>query len=135
MPLICGVSGCISDFIVFHISKVGVGFTLLSELISHLLGNNAPHIKLWGASFLNCLILTAWEWRPSCVIWLYWLLCIFYPWFQQRNLIVLRHIDIRCVFEEQWNYAAEITNEKYTSQKPNNIRRLLYLGDFMTYPS
>jgi hypothetical protein len=26
MSLICGGSGCISEFIVFHICKVGVGF-------------------------------------------------------------------------------------------------------------
>jgi hypothetical protein len=50
-------------------------------------------------------------------------------------IIVLRHIDIGCAFEEQWNYAAEIMNERYTSQKPNSMRRLLSLGDFMTYPS
>jgi hypothetical protein len=57
MSVICGVSGCISDFVVFHISKVAVGFMSHSEPMCHLFGNDAPHIKLWGASFPNCLVL------------------------------------------------------------------------------
>jgi hypothetical protein len=46
MLLICGVSECISDFIVFHISKVGVGFTSPNEPMHHPFGNDAPHIKM-----------------------------------------------------------------------------------------
>jgi hypothetical protein len=46
MSLICGVSGCISDFVVFHITEVGVGFTLLSKPMRHPFRNDAPHIKL-----------------------------------------------------------------------------------------
>jgi hypothetical protein len=88
MSLIYGVSGCILDFVVFYISKVGVGFTLLSEPMHHPFGDDAPHIKLWGASFLNCPVWTAWECQPSRVIWLHWLLCIFRPWFLQRNPVV-----------------------------------------------
>jgi hypothetical protein len=57
MSVICGVSGCISDFIVFHISKVVVGFMSPSEPMCHLFRNDAPHIKLCGASFLNCPVL------------------------------------------------------------------------------
>jgi hypothetical protein len=33
-------------FIVFHICKVGVGFTSPSKPMCHLFENNAPHIKL-----------------------------------------------------------------------------------------
>jgi hypothetical protein len=51
--IICGVSGWKSYFIVFHICKIGVGFTSPSEPMSHPFRNDAPYIKLWGASFLN----------------------------------------------------------------------------------
>jgi hypothetical protein len=51
--IICGVSGWKSYFIVFHIYKVGVGFTSSSEPMRHPFRNDAPHIKLWGALFLN----------------------------------------------------------------------------------
>jgi hypothetical protein len=43
MSLICGVKGCISDFVVFHISKVGVGFMSFSEPMRHPFRNDAPH--------------------------------------------------------------------------------------------
>jgi hypothetical protein len=33
-----------------------------SEHIRHPFGNDAPHIKLWGASFLNC---PTYFWRPE----------------------------------------------------------------------
>jgi hypothetical protein len=46
MSLICGVTGWILDFIVFYISKVGVGFKSPSKHMCHLLENDAPHIKL-----------------------------------------------------------------------------------------
>jgi hypothetical protein len=52
--IICGVSGWKSYFVVFRIYKVGVWFTLPSKPMRHPFGNDAPHIKLWGASFLNC---------------------------------------------------------------------------------
>jgi hypothetical protein len=52
--IICGVSGWKSYFVVFHIYKVGVGFKSLSEPMRHPFGNDAHHIKLWGALFLNC---------------------------------------------------------------------------------
>jgi hypothetical protein len=42
------------DFVVFYIYKVGVGFTSPNEHLCHPFGNDAPHIKLWGASFQNC---------------------------------------------------------------------------------
>jgi hypothetical protein len=42
-----------SYFIVFHIYKVGVGFTSPSESMRHPFGNDASHIKLCGASFRN----------------------------------------------------------------------------------
>jgi hypothetical protein len=51
---ICRVSRWKSYFIVFHISKVGVGLTSPSEPVCHPFGNDAPYIKLWGASFWNC---------------------------------------------------------------------------------
>jgi hypothetical protein len=51
---ICRVSGWNSYFIVFHIYKVGVGFTSSSEPMCHPFVNDAPHIKLWGASYPNC---------------------------------------------------------------------------------
>jgi hypothetical protein len=53
--IICGVSGWKSYFVVFHIYKVGVGFTSPSEPMHHLFRNDAHHIKLWGASFPNYL--------------------------------------------------------------------------------
>jgi hypothetical protein len=40
-------------------------------------------------------------------------LCIFHSWFWQCNPIVLRHTDIELVIEEQWGYAAKITNGRY----------------------
>jgi hypothetical protein len=51
---ICGVSKWKLYFIVFHLYKVGVGFTSPSEPMCHPFRNDAPHIKLWGASLLNC---------------------------------------------------------------------------------
>jgi hypothetical protein len=51
--IICGVSGWKSYFVVFHIYKVGVVFTSPSEPMCHPFGNDAPHIKLWGALFWN----------------------------------------------------------------------------------
>jgi hypothetical protein len=51
--IICGVSGWKLYFIVFYVYKVGVGFTSPSEPMRHPFRNNAPHIKLWGASFSN----------------------------------------------------------------------------------
>jgi hypothetical protein len=39
------------------------------------------------------------------------------------------------VFGEQRGYAAEIMNETYTSQRPNNMQLPPFLGGFMTYPS
>jgi hypothetical protein len=53
--IICGISGWKSYFVVFHIYKIGVEFTSPSEPMRHPFGNDAPHIKLWGASFPNCL--------------------------------------------------------------------------------
>jgi hypothetical protein len=44
--IICGVSGWKSYFIVFHIYKVGVGFTPPREPMHHPFMNDAPHIKL-----------------------------------------------------------------------------------------
>jgi hypothetical protein len=38
------------------------------------------------------------------------------------------------VIGEEWGYAAEITNERYTRQAPDNTRRSLFLGGFRTYP-
>jgi hypothetical protein len=52
--IICGVSGWKLYFILFYIYKIGVGFTSPSEPMRHPFRNDAPHIKLWGASFLNC---------------------------------------------------------------------------------
>jgi hypothetical protein len=37
--------------VVFYIYKVNVGFTSPSEPMCHLLENDAPHIKLYGALF------------------------------------------------------------------------------------
>jgi hypothetical protein len=39
--------------VVFHIYKVDVQFTPPNKLMRHPFENNALHIKLWGASFLN----------------------------------------------------------------------------------
>jgi hypothetical protein len=128
-------SWCISDFVVFHVFKVGLAFTSHSKPMRHPFRNNAPHIKLCGASLLNCLVWTVWEWRSPHVIWLHWFLCVFHPWFRQRNPIVLRHTDIGRVIEEQWGYAVETTNERYMSQKLNNMRQSPFLGVFRTYPS
>jgi hypothetical protein len=44
---------CIIHHVV-NICGVGVGFTSPSEHMCRPFGNNAPHIKLWGASFQNC---------------------------------------------------------------------------------
>jgi hypothetical protein len=52
MSLICGVSICISDFVVFHISKVSVGFTSLSEPMCYPFEKNAPT--------LNCEVHHSW---------------------------------------------------------------------------
>jgi hypothetical protein len=52
--VICGVSGWKSDFVVFHIYKVGVWFTSPNEHMHHPFRNDAPYIKLWGASLQNC---------------------------------------------------------------------------------
>jgi hypothetical protein len=41
-------------FVVFHIYKVGVGFTSPSEPMCQPFRNDAPHIRLWVASLLNC---------------------------------------------------------------------------------
>jgi hypothetical protein len=60
--IICGVSGWKSYFVVFHIYKVGVWFMSPSEPMCHPFGNDAPHIKLLGASFLNC---PSYFWQPE----------------------------------------------------------------------
>jgi hypothetical protein len=52
--IICGVSRWKSYFIVFHIYKVCVGFMSPNEPMRHPFENDAPHIKLWGASVPNC---------------------------------------------------------------------------------
>jgi hypothetical protein len=48
---------CSIFYIIHHvvnICRVGVGFMSPSEPMRHPFGNDAPHIKLWGASFQNC---------------------------------------------------------------------------------
>ena len=61
------------------------------------------------------------EWRPLRVIWSD--SCTFCSWFRQHNPAVLRtHAWYRCVGEQQ-GYAVEITNERYTSQKPDNTQQ------------
>jgi hypothetical protein len=52
-----------------------------------------------------------------------------------NNPIVLWHTHIEREIGEQWGYATEIMNERYTIQKPDNTRRSLFLGGFRTYPS
>jgi hypothetical protein len=67
--------------------------------------------------------------------YLVFVLCVFRSWFWQCSPVVLWYTDIRQVIREQWGYATEIMNERYTRPTPNNMRQSLFLGGFMTYPS
>jgi hypothetical protein len=81
----------------------------------HPFGNDASHIKLWGASFPNYPVWIAWEWQP-----LYAYLvsdsCTFRSWFRQHNPVALLHMNIKRVIEEQQGYAVKIMNGRYRSQ-------------------
>jgi hypothetical protein len=57
-----------------------------------------------------------------------------HSWFWWHNPVVLRRTSFRRVFREQRGYAAEITNEMYTSQRSNNTQLPPFLGGFRTYP-
>jgi hypothetical protein len=70
----------------------------------------------------------------GCMLFGRWLMYI-RSWFWRHNHVVLWRTSFRCVFKEQRGYAAEIMNETYTSQRPNNTQLLPFLGGFRTYPS
>jgi hypothetical protein len=63
------------------------------------------------------------------------ILCVFRPWFQQRNPVVLRHTDIGRVIGEQRGYVTKIMNGRYTKQTADNTRLSLFLGGFRIDPS
>jgi hypothetical protein len=58
----------------------------------------------------------------TVVCYLVSVLCIFHSWFRHRNIVVLQHTDIERVIGEPQAYPAEITNERYTRQTPDNTR-------------
>jgi hypothetical protein len=113
--IICGVSGWKLYFVVFQISKVGVGFTSPSEHMCHPFRNDAHHIKLWDASFSNCpAYFGQSENGDQHVLSGYASSCIsFVHGFGGVTPVILCHINIVCVIREQWGYATEITNGRY----------------------
>jgi hypothetical protein len=101
----------------------------------HPFGNDASHIKLWGASFLNCPVWIAWEWWPLSA-YLVSDSCTFRLWFRQRNPVVLRHTNIRHVIGEQQSYAIKIMNGRYMSQKQRACNdRHSWVGLVPIYPN
>jgi hypothetical protein len=120
---------------------------MCSEPMYHPFGNDASHMNLWDAWFSNCLAYFGQSENGDCCVlsgvclvlsgildrvrmatvacYLVFVLC---P-------IVLRHTNIGRAIREQWGYATEIPNGRYTRQTPDNTQRSLFLAGFRRYPS